>query len=287
MRGWSKGKPVLAVVGAVSSMLIVAGCTTAATNGGTATGDGGLLGRLVPDTTRSAGASLGYGAATFGSGSQEGLWVNGVGKVALKPDVALLRLGIEIQRDSVEAARNEAAAAMNRVIEALKALGIESRDIQTSFFNIQPVYHYEEVFSPQGGRTNKQVLDGYQVTNQLSVRVRALDKVGQAIDGGASAGGDAIRIQGVSFTVQDPEGPQAEARTKAVKDAVSRARSMAEAAGVKLGRLVYLSESGGGSPVPMARAEGAFALADKAAPTPVEIGELEVTVQVQAVFALE
>lgn len=287
MRAWSEGKAVLAVIGAVSLLLIAAGCTAPSPNEGTATPDGGLLGRLVPDTTRSAGAGLSYGAATFVGGSQQGLWVSGAGKVALKPDMALLRLGVEVQRDSVESARNEAATAMNRVIDALKALGIESRDIQTSFFNIQPVYHYEEVFSPQGGRTSKQVLDGYQVTNQISVRVRALEKVGQAIDGAASAGGDAIRIQGVNFTVQDPDGPQEEARTEAVKDAVSKARSMAEAAGVKLGRLVYLSESGGGYPVPMARAEGAFALADKAAPTPVEIGELEVTVQVQAVFALE
>ena len=91
---------------------------------------------------------------------------------------------------------------MDAIVAALKAQGVEDRDIQTRFFNISPRYEYQEVLE-EGFRRGKQVLVGYVVNNSASVKIRDLDSVGRVIDEVADAGGDVTRINGISFTVDD------------------------------------------------------------------------------------
>ena len=136
--------------------------------------------------------------------------------------------------------------------------------------------------------TRERVIVGYTVTNQITAKIRDLDGSGELIDRVADAGGDLVRSEGISFTVEEPTALQNEARELAIKDLVARAQQMAEIAGVELGRLVRLSESGGGHPpriqADFARAE--FAMAAPAAATPISLGELTVTASVQGVFAI-
>ena len=136
--------------------------------------------------------------------SQAGIWVSGQGTITLEPDLAVLNVGVESMKATVAQARDEAATAMDAILRALSARGIEGTDVQTRFFNISPRYEWREVVD-EGFRTNKQVLVGYQVNNSASVKIRDLEAVGEIVDEVVTAGGDVLRINGISFTVEDPK----------------------------------------------------------------------------------
>ena len=205
-----------------------------------------------------------------------GIWVTGQGEVTVVPDVAILSLGVEAQASTVQEAMDEAAVAMDRVIATLRANGIAERDIKTQWFNIYPVRKWID--------GDYEVLIGYRVTNMVSVKIRNVNATGRIIDAAAQAGGDLIRIQGVSFTVDDPSQYYAEARAEAIADAKAKAQQLADLAGVQLGRPFYISESGGFVPIyrDYAMAEGG------AVPTtPISPGETEITLTVQMAFAIQ
>ena len=131
------------------------------------------------------------------------------------------------------------------------------------------------------------MLIGYQVSNTLTVKVRDIDNMGGIIDGVTDAAGDLTRIDRVSFTIEDNKPLQNQAREEAIADMLAKADAMARLAGVELGSLVYLTESGGGVPQ-YARLESAaaFGFADGGASTAILAGELDVNVNVQGVFAI-
>ena len=245
----------------------------------------GALGDLTSVELAAFMSSLSPSVLQGSDNRQAGIWVTGLGKVTIEPDLTLLSLGVETRADTVEEARAAAAAAMTRIIDALKANGIADRDIQTRFFNISPEYTYQEVFE-DGRRYNKQVLTGYRVTNSVTAKVRNLDVVGETIDDVVRAGGDASRIQSIRFTVEDSLTAQVQARESAMMDALAKADQLATLTGVTRGSLLFITESGGSVPVvrDFARLEAA-AFADSVA-TPISAGELEVQVSVQAVFAI-
>ena len=216
--------------------------------------------------------------------SQAGIWVSGQGTVSLEPDLALLNIGVESMKRTVVEARDEAARAMDAIVKVLNARGIEGRDVQTRFFNISPRYEFREVIE-EGFRTNRQVLVGYQVSNTVAIKIRDLDAVGDIIDEVVAVGGDVLRINGISFTVEDPKPFMAQLREDAVKDALTKAEHFASLTKVSLGRLVFISESGGS--IPVARVERVFALGAPTADfqsTSISGGELELRMTVQAVF---
>jgi len=133
----------------------------------------------------------------------------------------------------------------------------------------------------------ERVLIGYQVTNTLNIKVRDLDDMGNIIDGATEAAGNLVRINRVSFTIEDTKPLQIEAREEAIADLLTKANAMAELAGVELGKLVFLTESGGGVPQSFARVESAAAFGfagDQS--TSILAGELDVNVSVQGVFAI-
>ena len=129
--------------------------------------------------------------------------------------------------DTVAEARAEAAGAMDAVVRAVKAHGLEDQDVQTRSFNIWPQYEYPEVTSG-GTRTRRQVLVGYTVSNMAGIKIRDVDAVGAIIDDVAEAGGDKTRIDGVNFSVEDPEPFMAQLRQEAVRRRRRQGRPLRE-----------------------------------------------------------
>ena len=228
--------------------------------------------------------------ATFTGGSleikgslnnqQEGIWVNGEGKVLAVPDVAVLSVGIQAQEATVAEAQARAAEAMDKVMSALKAQGLAEKDIQTQYFNIQRVTRWDN-------DKQQEIVIGYQVTNTVTAKIREVAKAGTVIDAVTVAGGDLTRINSIGFTIDDPSAYYSEARQKAVTDAAAKARQLADLAGVKLGKATYISESSY-TPGPiyrqdmLAKAEGAPAVE-----TPISPGEMEITMNVQLAYEID
>jgi len=205
----------------------------------------------------------------------EGIQVSGTGSAFGVPDVALIDLGVSVEKSTVTAARDDAAGAMQEVIDTLKDNGVEDKDIQTTRFSIQPVFDY-----PDG----RQVLRGFEVTNMVTAKVRDIDSLDKVLDDAAAAGGDVVQIQGLRFDIDDPSELEAEAREDAVSEARDKGETLAGLSGVSLGKPISISESAVSPPIPLA--ERALAGAADVA-TPIEAGELEVTVTVNVLFAID
>ena len=210
------------------------------------------------------------------SSQQEGIWVTGQGKVAAVPDIATLRLGVEAREASVAEAQTQAAEAMERVMDALTDHGVAEKDIQTQYFSIQQVTKWNR-------ETEEETVVGYRVRNVVTAKIRDIDKIGVIIDAVAEAGGDLIRIDSISFSVDDPSDYYQEARKEAVADAKAKAEQLAKLAGVTLGKPIYISE---GMQVPPIYTRGVYEEAIPGAETPISPGEMEISLTVQVVYAI-
>ena len=246
-----------------------------------------------------------------GSGNS-GIVVSGSGRATSSPDLATLNLGVEATDTTVSEARTSAATSLTAIIAAIKEDGVEETDIQTGRYSIQPRYTGREVTrcieaessnteNGQEGTTTEpveqecfqeyqSVITGYQVSNTISVKVRDLDTVDDVIDGAVEAGGDSIRFNGLSFSLEDTSELESQARTAAVADLKAKASELATLSGVLLEDLVYLTEVGS-TPPELYRPE--FALAKAAADsfagavsTPIAPGEVSVDVRVLGHFAI-
>lgn len=209
-----------------------------------------------------------------------GIWVSADGEVMADPDLATLQLGIEAHAKTVEQAQADAAASMDAVMSALKAAGIDEKDIQTSYYSIYPNQRWDP-------DTEEYIVTGYRVSNMVTVKMRDLQKVGDTIDSVATAGGDLTRIQGISFSVEDPTTYQVEARKEAFDRAKAKAEQMAQLSGVTLGEVTYMTESFGYiSPIRVSM----DAYAEKSmgsASTPISPGEQEITANIQLAFEIK
>ncbi len=203
-----------------------------------------------------------------------------------EPDITNLSLGVEARASTVTGARDQAAVAMTAIVAFLTSNGVAERDIRTLSFNISPQYTFRERLE-DGLRTNERVLTGYQVTNTLSVKVRDLDQTGAILDGVVKAGGDLVRVNGISFTVDDPSPLKVQARELAVQEAMKKAQELATLAGVGLGQLIFLSETSSTPIFNQVEARGDFALASSFTATPISGGETQIQVSVQVVFAIQ
>jgi uncharacterized protein YggE len=212
--------------------------------------------------------------------AQTGVNATGTGTAIGEPDVMVLTVGVSAQRDSIEVAREAAAGAQTAVIEALKDNGVADEDIQTVQFNVSPQYD----FSGDG----RGEIIGYVVSNVVTAKVRDLERAGDAIDAATVAGGNDAVVQGVYFAIDDPTELQARAREEAVKQARAQAEQLASNAGASLGKLISISENAyypvydRGFPT----AAGGAAL-DQEASTPIQGGQLEISVTVNVLYAIE
>ena len=218
-------------------------------------------------------------SAPANSSQNTGIWVTGEGEVTVVPDLAILSLGVEAQANSVAQAQSQASAAMDAVIDKLNSLGVESQDIQTQYFSINPSRKWD----PDSG---EEELTGYRVTNMVTAKVRQVEDTGVIIDAVAVAGGDYIRINGISFTVDDPAPYQKEAREKALADALQKAEQIAGAAGLDLGEPTYISDSSSYSPYDIAYGIPIPA-AESATVSSISPGETTVTVIMQVAYGID
>lgn len=199
------------------------------------------------------------------------------GETRRVPDLAVISAGVVTQATDAAGAMRENAQRMARVVSALKKAGVADRDIQTSTVNLQPQYRYGENVPP--------VITGYQATNTVTIRFRDVTRSGTILDTLVAEG--ANQINGPSLQIDKPEAAEDEARVDAIKTARARAELYAGAAGLRVKRILSISEAGGYNPPPPMPYMMAAARAEKAADTAIVPGEQTVGVTVTVSFELE
>ncbi|MEA2584191.1 MAG: uncharacterized protein QOF33_2276 [Thermomicrobiales bacterium] len=203
------------------------------------------------------------------------VYVSGNGTVTITPNTASVIVGVNIVEKTLSSAQEKATMQMTAVIDALKAAGIDEKDIQTVNYSVNILQDYDQNGNPM-------TINGYQVSNQVNVTVRDLDKLGSILDTVVGQGANAI--YGISFYVDDPSTAASQARTLAVEDAKKKADELAAAAGMKVGRILSISETYSPSPMPMPY--GRAAAEDAAMSVPIQAGTTTVQVQVQVTYEL-
>ncbi len=214
-------------------------------------------------------------APALAEGLQGTLTVTGVGSVRTPPDQALIDTGVISEAASAADALADNNAAMAQVLAALEEHGIQPWDVQTTTFDVAPVYRRDE---PRG----QPEIAGYRAVNQVRVRVAALDALGEVLDALVRAGSN--QVHGVGFGIADESVPLAEARRRAMADALSRAELYAQAAGVRVGPVLSISEQAIHVPQPSPLARGL--MLEQASAVPVASGEQEITASINVVYAL-
>ena len=190
------------------------------------------------------------------------------------PDIATFSAGVVTQAADGNAALRQNAEQMNRVLAAIKAAGVADKDVQTSGISLNPQYRYEENQPPR--------ITGYQASNTVNVKLREVAKMGKVLDALVASG--ANQVNGPSFGIDDPEPLYDRARLDALKAARARAETYAGALGVRVRRIVSISEGGAAMPSPMPRM--AMMKAEAYDSTPVAAGENSVSVNLDVVFEL-
>ena len=210
------------------------------------------------------------------------LTVTGEGTSKRAPDLAVFTAGVTSQGKTAGEALSANSADMGKVIAALKRAGIADRDIQTSNLSLNPIYAPQRPLPDGSVEPQEPRIVGYQANNSVTVRQRRLGEFGKVIDTLVNAG--ANQVNGPNFMVDEPDPALDEARSEAVKKARERANLYARAAGLKVLRIVSISESSGyGPPMPVYQ----MAKADRAGnAVPVEAGEVALTANVTVQFEL-
>lgn len=198
------------------------------------------------------------------------------GETRVVPDIAVISAGVVTQSMDAGTAMRDNAARMTKVFAALKAAGLADKDIQTQSVSLQPQYRYANNEVP--------VITGYQANNQITVRFRDIGKSGAVLDALVKQG--ANQINGPSLTVENPEAAQDSARLAAMTKLRQRADLYAKASGLKVSRILQLSESVEyiGNPQPMMMRAGMAE--DASAKTSIAAGEQGIGITVNAVFEL-
>ncbi len=209
--------------------------------------------------------------------------VTGSGESQVAPDMAIITFAVLREADTARAALDANNQAMNGVIADMRDRDIESKDLQTSGFSISPRYHYPKRHA--NGEQPQPVIVGYRVSNQLTVIVRELGNVGQVLDAAVSLG---VNSGGqIQFTTAEPESAISDARRAAMANAIAKAQTLTEAAGIELGRILEISEtSNRPPPMPMAHARMEMSMAAADA-VPVEAGQNSYRVTVNVAWQLE
>jgi uncharacterized protein YggE len=201
--------------------------------------------------------------------------LTGHGEAHVPPDMATITLGVVTDDATAAAAMQANAAAMAKVVASLRAGGVEARDIQTSTLSLSPQYAYEQGAPPR--------LTGYQADNQVTVTVEDLLRLGAVVD--AVVGAGATSVGQISFGLKSRGSAANFARLAAVKDLDDKAAIFADAAGYHIRRLVNLTEASAELAAPPRTLMVAAAL-KAPAPTPVETGQITVSVDVTGEFEL-
>ena len=207
-----------------------------------------------------------------------GITVGGRANVAGTPDTLRLDVSVVATAASVSEALASANRSAGAVQKSLLGNGVVKVDLQTSGLNISPEYEYSKAGAPR--------LKGYQASESVSAKLRNLDSAGDAIGKAVSAGGNAVRVNGISLDLEDTGALVSSARDKAFADAKAKAEQYAKAAGRSLGDVVSIAEDvATPSPISMANLSAASSGFDRAS-VPIQPGSQDVSVSVTVVFAM-
>lgn len=212
--------------------------------------------------------------ATTAAAAARTITAVGTGTASGTPDTVTVQLGVQTRAKTASAALAQNNTAATNLVSKLKAAGVADKDLQTSGLSVYPTY-----------TDNGSQITGYEVSNMVSATLHDVSKAGNLIDTAEKAAGEAIRVDGISFSFADDSALRAKARADAVKKALAQAKELADAAGVSVGQVLSISESSGGD-VPMPMFARPSAGAADAASTPVLPGSADLTVNVQVVVAI-
>lgn len=207
--------------------------------------------------------------------NQNQINVSGEGKVYAKPDVATVSLGVTDSAIDVSSVLGKTTDKVNAIIKAVKALGVEEKDIQTTQYSINPQYNWNK----DGGRT----FNGYTTSQTIEVKIRDFTKIGQilqkATDNGANNVGD------LQFTIDNPGQLKEQAREKAIVQAKANAKNLAEKSGIKLGKLINVYESYYPVMYSAKGMGGVEAMDSQSAPAPViQPGQQEINITINLTY---
>jgi len=232
-------------------------------------------------------AALGTGGAGRAAAQDEGtpppgettstVSVGGHGAVTLPPDTAVVTVGVDVFQANLSEAQAQATSLMEAVTQTILDAGVDEKDVQTVNYSVNVV----PKFDAQGRQDG---IEGFQVSNQVSVKVRDLDQLGGLLDAVVAEGANAI--YGISFLVDDPTAAASQARKAAVEDARRKADELAEAAGMRVGRILSITEGFSPPPSPLPFGAAADMAQESAARVPIQVGSSEVAVDVQVTYEL-
>ena len=207
--------------------------------------------------------------------SRRTITVSGHGVISARPDTVDITLGVQSQAKSASDALTANTQSMQKLFSELKAGGVEEKNIQTSQFSVNPVYSRSKNNEPA-------VITGYRVTNTVNVTITEIDKLGNLLDVVVKAGGN--RINGIRFSIADASALLDKAREEAVKNAVHKAKLYVGAAGVALGQVLSIQESGSHAPQPMFLRQAKMEMDSS---VPIAAGEQNISANVTLVIELE
>jgi uncharacterized protein YggE len=206
-------------------------------------------------------------------GQATGISVSGTGTVVGAPDTLTMSFGVRVVADTVSEAVATASSRADAVIAALVDNGVAEDDIQTTNYSIYPRYDY---------RNNTEILIGYEVSNDVTAKIRDIASSGATIDAVTAAGGDDVVVSGVSFSIEDDAALIDAAREAAWNDAKAKAEQLAALGGVGLGAPTTISETFTTPPPPIAYASDVAGAAESA--TPIAPGQQDVVVTITVQF---
>ena len=199
------------------------------------------------------------------------------GTVKATPDMASISTGVTSEGQTAQDALSKNTDAMTKVVDTLKGAGLEPKDIQTTDFSVSPIYERKK-------DEEATFITGYRVNNNVNITVRDIDKLGDVLDKLVRAG--ANQIGSISFGIAEPEKMKDEARKLAMKNAIGNAKLYAETAGVELGPVIKITESGNYTPRPYRAMAAAAPMMAEAKQVPVEGGTMSVEAKVEVTWEL-
>ncbi|OGZ73829.1 MAG: hypothetical protein A2908_01310 [Candidatus Staskawiczbacteria bacterium RIFCSPLOWO2_01_FULL_38_12b] len=222
--------------------------------------------------------------------------VSGEGKAYIKPDIATISFGVNTREMKSQDAVNKNNETMNAVIKTVKDLGVDQKDIQTTLYNLTPVYEYDyPVMMPSSiGASEKmypvpsrgeRVFKGYSLDQQIFVKIRNFDNINPVLDKAAAAG--ATTIGELQFTIDDPEKVRAEAREKAIAQAKEKMDSLVKQSGLHVGKLVNVYEGYSNYPQPLYGMGGASLEKSADVAPQIQTGQMEVSTTVTLTYQVK
>jgi hypothetical protein len=204
------------------------------------------------------------------------LSVNGLGRVTIVPDLAMINIGVHSEAELVADALEKNTAQAIAISKALQNMGIDEKDIQTSNFNVYPNDRWNPITGEVEGRY-------YAVENTVNVTVRNLSNLGEVLNTVVKAGANSI--YGISFNVEDRSAAVTEARNLAIADAKAKAEAVAASAGVKLGEIISISVYESGAPIAAYDGFGGMMAEEK--DIPIAAGTLAITMECNISYAIQ